>query len=339
LQVTMQRSFNVAIVGATGAVGRLLLQLLVERDFPVNHLYLLASSRSAGQRIAFKEDTLAVTQLAQFDFKGCDLCFFSAGAAVSLEYASKAVLAGCYVIDNTSAFRREENVPLVIPEVNGEVLAVLTSPCIIANPNCSTIQLLVALNSLYREVGIKRLIVSTYQAVSGAGQKAVDKLLGEQKALLEGGNSHDAQQANNVIPLIDVMQDNGYTREEMKIRWETQKIWQDGAIKVDATAVRVPVINGHAEAVTIETMALIAPERAKALLEAAEGVCVVDDSDATPVGVSGQDQVFVARIRASQVFDNGLNLWVLGDNLRKGAATNSIHIAERLFELPRSVIN
>lgn len=332
----MTKSFRVAVVGATGAVGRLILQGLVEASFPVATLYALASERSSGSVVPFNGEEITVTNVASFDFDQCDICFFSAGKAVSEQYAPVAVEAGCYVVDNTSAFRYQDNVPLVIPEVNGHVLATLDVPCIISNPNCSTIQMLIALNEIYRELGIKRIIVSTYQAISGAGQSAINRLNEEQEKVVKGEVSTTDpkhQIANNVIPKIDSFEDNGYSREEMKMLWETQKIWQDDEIVVDATAVRVPVVNGHSEAVTIETVKPVTKVLANQLLERSSGVVVEKNQIVTPIQVSGQNKVYVARVRESQAFKNGIALWVVGDNLRIGAAINAINIANNLLLL------
>ncbi len=336
----MTETYDVAVVGATGAVGEAMIAILEERDFPVRNLYPLASSRSAGSTIQFKGSAVRVTELAKFDFSTAQIGLFSAGGSVSEEFAPKAASAGCVVIDNTSHFRREDDIPLVIPEVNAEALARYTTRNIIANPNCSTIQMLVALKPIYDAVGIERINVATYQAVSGSGKEAIDELAGQTVALLSGKDVecdvYPKQIAFNALPQIDVFQDNGYTREEMKMVWETQKIFEDHSIQVNPTCVRVPVFYGHSEAVHIETIDKITAQQARELLDRASGVTVIDERNdggyPTPAGDAvGKDAVFVGRIREDISHPRGLDLWVVSDNVRKGAALNSVQIAECLI--------
>ena len=337
----MSDLYDVAVVGATGAVGETMISILEERNFPVGNLYPLASSRSAGKTIMFKGSPVQVTDLAEFDFSRAQIGLFSAGGSISAEYAPKAAAAGCVVVDNTSHFRRDEDIPLVVPEVNPEALAEYTRRGIIANPNCSTIQMLVALKPIYDAVGIERINVATYQAVSGTGKEAIEELAGQTARLLNGQEVecevYPKQIAFNALPHIDTFQDNGYTREEMKMVWETQKIFGDPSIQVNPTCVRVPVFYGHSEAVHIETVDKLSAEQARALLENAPGVTVIDErADGgypTAVGDSaGQDPVFVGRIREDISHPRGLDLWIVSDNVRKGAALNSVQIAESLVE-------
>ena len=337
----MTKVYNVAVVGATGAVGEAMLSILEERQFPVGEVYALASSKSAGKRIPFKGGSLKIEDLASFDFSKVQIGLFSAGASVSEMYAPKAAAAGCIVIDNTSQFRYDEDIPLVVPEVNPEKIADYKSRGIIANPNCSTIQMLVALKPIYDAVGITRINVCTYQAVSGTGKEAIEEL-GKQTANLLNmqpitPSVYPKQIAFNVLPQIDVFMDNGYTKEEMKMVWETQKILGDANIMVNATAVRVPVFFGHSEAVHIETRTKITADAVRALLEKAPGVTVIDEHEngGYPTAVtesSGHDDVFVGRIREDISHPQGIDLWVVGDNVRKGAALNSIQIAEELVK-------
>jgi aspartate-semialdehyde dehydrogenase len=335
------KTFNVAIVGATGAVGEVLLELLEARQFPVNNLYLLASERSAGTTLSFKGKRIVVQNLAEFDFSQAEIGLFSAGGSISAEFAPKAAAAGCVVIDNTSHFRRDDDIPLVVPEVNSHALARFADRNIIANPNCSTIQMLVALKPIYDSVGIARINVATYQAVSGTGKSAIEELAGQTARLLNGqpaeSKVYPKQIAFNALPHIDSFQDNGYTREEMKMVWETQKIFEDDSISVNPTCVRIPVFHGHSEAVHIETKRPITAVEAKALLESAPGVKVIDErvdgGYPTPVSdAAGSDPVYVGRVREDISHAMGLNLWVVSDNLRKGAALNSVQIAEVLIE-------
>ena len=335
------KTFNVAIVGATGAVGEVLLELIESRNFPVNNLYLLASERSAGTTLSFKGKRITVQNLAEFDFSQAEIGLFSAGGSISAEYAPKAAAAGCVVIDNTSHFRRDEDIPLVVPEVNSHALDRFADRNIIANPNCSTIQMLVALKPIYDAVGIARINVATYQAVSGTGKSAIEELASQTARLLNGqpaeSKVYPKQIAFNALPHIDTFQENGYTREEMKMVWETQKIFEDETISVNPTCVRIPVFHGHSEAVHIETKQPISAVEAQALLESAPGVEVIDTrADGgypTPVSeAAGSDPVYVGRIREDISHPMGLDLWVVSDNLRKGAALNSVQIAEVLIE-------
>ncbi len=336
----MTETYDVAVVGATGAVGEAMIAILEERDFPVGNLYPLASSRSAGSTIRFKGNSVKVSNLAEFDFSQAQIGLFSAGGSISEEFAPKAAAAGCVVIDNTSHFRRDEDIPLIVPEVNPEALAQYSTRNIIANPNCSTIQMLVALKPIYDAVGIERINVATYQAVSGSGKEAIDELASQTVALLSGKETepevYPKQIAFNALPQIDTFQENGYTREEMKMVWETQKIFQDSSIAVNPTCVRVPVFFGHSEALHIETVDKITADQARSLLENAPGVTVIDERNdggwPTPVGDAvGKDSVFVGRIREDISHPRGLDLWVVSDNVRKGAALNSVQIAECLI--------
>jgi aspartate-semialdehyde dehydrogenase len=335
------KTFDVAVVGATGAVGGALLEILAERKFPVGKLHALASERSAGERIEFAGREAVVQDLATFDFSQVRIGLFSAGASVSKVYAPKAAAAGCVVIDNTSHFRNEADVPLVVTEVNPQALAGYKARGIIANPNCSTMQMVVALKPLHDAAHIERINVATYQAVSGAGRTAIETLARETALLLNGkpteeGGKFPKQIAFNVLPQVDVFQDNGYTREEMKMVWETHKIL-DPAIQVNATCVRVPVFYGHSEAIHLETRRKLGAEEARALLAKAPGVVVLDERRPggypTPVTeASGRDPVYVGRIREDLSHPRGLDLWVVSDNIRKGAALNSVQIAELLVK-------
>ncbi|AYK02980.1 aspartate-semialdehyde dehydrogenase [Legionella sainthelensi] len=335
----MSRELNVAIVGATGAVGETFLTVLEERNFPVKTLYPLASSRSVGKTVVFKNNELDVLDLAEFDFSKVDIALFSAGGAVSKEYAPKAAASGCVVVDNSSCFRYEDDIPLVVPEVNPHRIAEYKNRGIIANPNCSTIQMVVALKPLHDAAGITRINVATYQSVSGTGKKAISELVSQVGDLLNGKppqvNVYPQQIAFNAIPHIDQFEDNGYTREEMKMVWETRKIMEDEHIMVNPTAVRVPVIYGHSEAIHIELKRAMSAEEARTILSKAPGVKVMDNiSKASyPTAIKnaiGRDEVFVGRIRADISHPNGLNLWVVADNIRKGAASNAVQIAEIL---------
>ncbi|MGB1310991.1 MAG: aspartate-semialdehyde dehydrogenase, partial [Leucothrix sp.] len=327
-------------VGATGMVGEAMMSILAERNFPVGKLHLLASEHSAGTRLEYEGTYYKVGLLSEFDFSQVQIALFSAGASVSAEYAPKAAESGCVVIDNTSQFRRDSNVPLVIPEVNAHAVADYNLRGIIANPNCSTIQMLVALKPIHDAVKITRINVSTYQAVSGAGKKGVKELASQTAKLLNGleakPETFSKQIAFNVVPHIDEFQDNGYTREEMKMVWETQKILEDDEVLVNPTAVRAPVFFGHSEALHIETRERISADMARELLSRAPGVSLLDQmADGgypTPVTeAANKDAVFVGRIREDISYSNGLNLWVVADNVRKGAALNSIQIAEILI--------
>jgi aspartate-semialdehyde dehydrogenase len=333
------RTFDVAVVGATGAVGETMLSILAERKFPVGKVYALASERSAGKTVAFGNRELVVEDLAEFDFGKVQIGLFSPGASVSAIYAPKAAAAGCVVVDNTSQFRYDDDIPLVVPEVNPQAIAQYTQRGIIANPNCSTIQMLVALKPIYDAVGIERINVATYQAVSGTGKEAIEELAHQTAALLNGKpvecKVYPKQIAFNVLPHIDAFMENGYTKEEMKMVWETRKIFGDESIMVNPTTVRVPVFYGHSEAVHIETRQKISAEAARELLSSAPGVTVLDKREpgGYPTAVtesSGRDGVFVGRIREDISHPRGLNLWVVSDNVRKGAALNAIQIAEVL---------
>lgn len=333
--------FNVAVVGATGAVGEAMLEILEQRKFPVEQLFPLASERSAGKTVMYDNKPVKVGNLAEFDFSQAQIGLFSAGGSISEEFAPKAGAAGCIVIDNTSHFRYDDDIPLVVPEVNPEKIAEYTNRNIIANPNCSTIQMLVALKPIRDAVGIKRISVATYQAVSGTGKAAVEELAKQTAELLNGrepeNEVYPAQIAFNALPQIDIFMENGYTKEEMKMSWETRKIFGDENIKISATCVRIPVFYGHSEAVQIETESPISDEEVRNLLAKAPGVTVIDDREdgGYPTAVhdsAGQDSVFVGRIRQDISFPNGVNLWVVADNVRKGAALNSVQIAEELIK-------
>ena len=333
--------FDVAIVGATGAVGEVMLEILEARECPVRELYLLASERSEGKKLQFRGKSVTVQNLETFDFSQVQIGLFSAGGSISAEFAPKAAAAGCIVIDNTSQFRRDEDIPLVIPEVNPHMITEYGDRRIISNPNCSTIQMLVALKPIYDAVGISRINVATYQAVSGAGKRAVEALATETAKLLNAQpieqDVFPQQIAFNAIPLIGEIQENGYSMEEMKMVWETKKIFEDESIEVNPTCVRIPVFFGHSEVVHIETKEAISAAQATELLASASGVEVIDervDPDfPTPVrDAAGTDPVFVGRIRKDISTERGLNLWVVSDNVRKGAALNSIQIAEVLIK-------
>jgi len=338
----MAKEFNVAVVGATGAVGRVMIRVLEERNFPVKNLRLFASERSRGQKLKFRGEEIPVEVLSETpNFKGIDIALFSAGGSRSLEYAPRFAADGAVVVDNSSAWRMDPEVPLVVPEVNPHAVAGYKNKGIIANPNCSTIQMVVALKPLHDYGRIKRVVVSTYQAVSGAGQKAIDELTAQVRAWCAGETLPEPkafphQIAFNCLPHVDVFLDNGYTKEEMKMVNETKKIMEDENIRVTATTVRVPVFFGHAEAVNIETEKKITPEKARELLSNFPGVVVMDDPEnkvyPLQIEVAGKDEVFVGRIREDESIENGLNLWVVADNLRKGAATNAVQIAEILAQ-------
>ena len=333
-----EQKYNVAILGATGLVGQNLIEILEQRNFPVGELFPLASSRSAGSTFKFKGLDVEVLNVDEFDWSTAQIGLFSAGGDVSAKYAPVAAEAGCVVIDNTSHFRYEPDIPLVIPEVNPHAVADYRNRNIIANPNCSTIQMLVALKPIHDAYGIDRINVCTYQSVSGAGKSAVDELVGQTAQLMNGrpveSKVFPMQMAFNVIPQIDVFQDNGYTKEEMKMVWETHKILGDESIGVNPTAVRVPVFYGHAEAIHLELRQPVSADDVKNVLEQAPGVTLMPDSTDYPTQVthgSGQDSTFVGRVREDISHANGINLWVVADNIRKGAATNSIQIAEVLI--------
>jgi aspartate-semialdehyde dehydrogenase len=337
----MSGKYDVAVVGATGAVGEIMLEILAERNFPVNNVYPLASARSAGKKVPFRGKHLTVQDLGAFDFSSVQIGLFSAGAGISEKYAPIAARAGCVVIDNTSQFRYDDEIPLVVPEVNAHAIANYQRHGIIANPNCSTIQMLVALKPLHDAAGIERINVCTYQAVSGTGKEAIEELAGQTAELLNGRSAdakvYPRQIAFNVLPHIDVFQDNGYTKEEMKMVWETRKIMEDDAIQVNPTAVRVPVFYGHSEAVHIETREKLDSGQATELLKNAPGIVVLDEhrDGGYPTAVTegaGNDPVYVGRIREDISHPRGLDLWVVADNVRKGAALNSVQIAEILVK-------
>ena len=337
----MSAKYDVAVVGATGAVGETMLEILAERKFPVNNVYPLASARSAGKKVPFGDTWLTVQDLDSFDFSRAQIGLFSAGASISDKYAPIAGAAGCVVIDNTSRYRYDDDIPLVVPEVNPQAIADYKRHNIIANPNCSTIQMLVALKPLHDEAGIERINVCTYQAVSGTGKEAIEELAGQTAELLNGRSAdakvYPKQIAFNVLPQIDVFMDNGYTKEEMKMVWETRKIMGDDSIQVNPTAVRVPVFYGHSEAVHIETREKLKAAKATALLQEAPGIVVLDEREdgGYPTAVSEgatHDPVYVGRIREDISHPRGLDLWVVADNVRKGAALNSIQIAEILVK-------
>ncbi|MGE0154680.1 MAG: aspartate-semialdehyde dehydrogenase [Reyranellaceae bacterium] len=332
--------YRVAVVGATGNVGREFLELLAERNFPADDVVALASEKSAGRKVSFGEkDTLTVRDLAKFDFKGIDLVLSSPGAKVSAVSSPRAAKAGAIVIDNTSQFRMDPDVPLVVPEVNAGAIAGYSRRNIIANPNCSTIQMVTVLKPLHDHATITRVVVATYQSTSGAGKEGMDELFNQTKGIyvndMPAPSKFSKQIAFNVIPHIDVFMDDGQTKEEWKMVVETKKIL-DPAIKVTATCVRVPTFVGHAEAVNVEFDSPMDERTARKLLEAAPGIQVVDRREAggyiTPVEIAGDDGVYVSRIRSDPTVENGLNLWVVSDNLRKGAALNAIQIAEELVK-------
>ena len=335
------KTYDIAVVGATGAVGETMLSILEQRQFPVGKIYPLASNRSAGGSIRFNGKNVLIGDLADFDFSQVQIGLFSAGGSVSEEYAPKAAAAGCVVIDNTSHFRYDDDIPLVVPEVNPEAIAQYRKRGIIANPNCSTIQMLVALKPIYDAVGIERINVATYQAVSGTGKSAITELAGQTAKLLNGKKAeakvYPKQIAFNVLPQIDVFLENGYTKEEMKMVWETKKIFNDETIMVNPTAVRVPVFYGHSEAIHVETKEKISAAKARELLSNFDGITVMDEhkDGGYPTAVSdsaGNDDVYVGRIREDISHPRGLNMWVVADNVRKGAALNSVQIAELLVK-------
>ena len=337
----MSKTFDVAVVGATGAVGETMLSILAQRKFPVGKVYALASSRSAGKKVEFGSTQLTVEELDTFDFSKVQIGLFSAGGTVSEKYAPRAAEAACVVIDNTSHFRYHDEIPLVVPEVNPHAIADYKRHGIIANPNCSTIQMLVALKPIHDAAGVERINVATYQAVSGTGKEAIEELAGQTASLLNGRevncSVYPKQIAFNCLPHIDVFQDNGYTKEEMKMVWETRKIMEDESIQVNPTAVRVPVFYGHSEAVHIETREKLTAEQARDLLEKAPGITVLDtrEDGGYPTAVTegaNNDDTYVGRIREDISHPRGLNLWVVADNVRKGAALNSVQIAEILIK-------
>jgi aspartate-semialdehyde dehydrogenase len=333
-----EKKFNVAVAGATGAVGNQMIACLEEMNFPVKSISLLASARSVGRKLRFKGDLVDVQELKENSFKGIDIALFSAGGSTSEKFAPAAARAGCVVIDNSSAWRMDPQVPLVVPEVNAHAVAGYTQKGIIANPNCSTIQMVVVLNPIHRKYGIKRVVVSTYQSVSGTGKKAIDELFNQTRAMinfLEVERSvYPHRIAFNCLPHIDKFLENGYTKEEMKMVNETRKIMEDPAIGVTATTVRVPVFFGHSEAVNVETRLPCPPGEVRTLLSSSAGVKVVDDPERNQyplaIDAAGHDLTYVGRIRRDESIEHGINLWIVADNIRKGAATNAVQIAQVL---------
>ena len=333
-----EKKFNVAVAGATGAVGNQMIACLEEMNFPVKSICLLASARSAGRKLRFRGDLVEVQELKENSFKGIDIALFSAGGGPSERFAPAAARDGCVVIDNSSAWRMDPQVPLVVPEVNPHAVAQYKQKGIIANPNCSTIQMVVALNPIHRKYGIRRIVVSTYQSVSGTGKKAIDELFNQTRAMinfLEVERSvYPHRIAFNCLPHIDKFLDNGYTKEEMKMVNETRKIMEDPAIGVTATTVRVPVFFAHSEAVNVETQLPCPPDEVRTLLASAPGVKLVDDPGRNlyplATDAAGQDLTLVGRIRRDESVENGINLWIVADNIRKGAATNAVQIAQVL---------
>lgn len=335
----MSEKLNIAVVGATGAVGEAMLSILVEQGYGDANVHALASDKSLGKTVDFGKRFVAVEVLDDFDFTGVDFALFSAGGDISLKHAPRAVAAGCTVIDNTSAFRLDPEIPLVVPEINGDLLENLAAGSIIANPNCSTIQMLIAIAPIYAAAGIDRINVATYQSVSGAGNKGMEELARQTMDRLTFKDVKPSVFAQpiafNAIPLIDTMQDNDYTREEMKLHWETQKILRDDSIGVNATAVRIPVFYGHSEAVHLETSRDISMEAVREALHKAPGVELVDDTDpkaqvTAVTHAAGKDAVYVSRLRRDHSHPRGINLWVVGDNVRKGAALNAVQILKMI---------
>jgi len=335
-----KKQFHVAVAGATGAVGNQMIACLEERDFPVKSIKFLASFRSAGTKLSFRGEPVVVEEMTETSFNGMDIALFSAGGGTSEKFAPVAAGSGCVVIDNSSAWRMDPLVPLVVPEVNSHAVAGYTQKGIIANPNCSTIQMVVALSPIHLKFGIKRIVVSTYQAVSGTGQKAIVELDAQVRAIMNcrpvENKVYPHRIAFNCLPHIDVFLDNGYTKEEMKMVLETRKIMEDDTIGVTATTVRVPVFYSHSESINIETRLPITPEAVRDILDGAPGVKVVDDIKTNtypmPIDAAGQDLTYVGRIRKDESIPNAINLWVVADNIRKGAATNAVQIAEILAE-------
>ena len=338
----MSQKYNIAVAGATGAVGNEIIQILEQRDFPIDNLYLLASAKSKGKKIEFKGEELIVEDLAEFDFSKAHIGLFSPGGKISAEFAPKAAKAGCIVIDNTSHFRMQNNVPLIVPEVNPNTLEEFFQDDkrtnIISNPNCSTIQMVVALKPLHEKSIINRIVVSTYQAVSGAGKIGMDELFNQTQTIYANQevkkDKFTKQIAFNVIPHIGSFLDNGNTEEEQKMIDETKKILDVG-IKVSATCVRTAVFIGHSEAINIEFDSPLDAKEAKEILEKSQGISVIDhrkdEGYVTPVEIAGEDKVYISRIRNDETLDNGISLWVVSDNLRKGAALNAVQIAELII--------
>jgi len=335
-----EKKFNVAVAGATGAVGNQMISCLEEADFPVQSIKFLASARSVGRKLRFKGDLIAVEELKEDSFKGVDIALFSAGGGTSERFAPHAAKDGCVVVDNSSAWRMDPDVPLVVPEVNPHAVAQYTKKGIVANPNCSTIQMVVALNPIHKKYGIKRIVVSTYQAVSGTGKKAIDELFDQTRAMINfldwEKKVYPHRIAFNCLPHIDVFLKNGYTKEEMKMVNETRKILEDDSIGVTATTVRVPVFYSHSESVNVETKEPVSAREVKFLLENTPGIKVVDDPEHNlyPLATeaAGQDLTLVGRIRDDESIANGINMWIVADNIRKGAATNAVQIAQVLAD-------
>ncbi len=335
-----EKKVNLAVAGATGAVGNQMIRCLEEADFPVRSVRFLASSRSVGRTLRFKGELIAVEELKEDSFKGMDIALFSAGGGTSEKYAPTAAKDGCVVVDNSSAWRMDPEVPLIVPEVNPHAIAQYKNKGIIANPNCSTIQMVVALEPIYKKFGIKRIVVSTYQAVSGTGKKAIDELFDQTRAMINfldyECKVYPHPIAFNCLPHIDAFLENGYTKEEMKMANETRKILEDDTIGITATTVRVPVFYGHSESVNVETKEPVSAREVSALLEQAPGIKVVDDpkNNRYPLATdaAGQDLTLVGRIRNDDSIANGINMWIVADNIRKGAATNAVQIARVLVD-------
>ncbi len=337
----MNKSFNVAVLGATGLVGETIIEILESRDFPVERLIPLASQRSAGKRVTFKGQSIPVVDVEKFDFADVQIGLFSAGASVSREVAPRAAAAGCVIVDNTSEFRYDDDIPLVVPEVNPEAIGGYKERGIIANPNCSTIQMLLALAPLHAAAGLERVNVCTYQAVSGAGRGGMERLAKQTADLLNARplelDDKEKQIAFNALPHIDAFQENGYTKEEMKMTWESRKILGIADLRLSATAVRIPAFFGHSEAVHLELSRKLSAAEAREVLADAEGVEIIDEHDlgGYPTAVTdaaGQDPVYVGRIREDISHERGICLWIVSDNVRKGAALNSVQIAEILVK-------
>jgi len=335
-----EKKFNIAVAGATGAVGNQMVRCLEEADFPIQSIKLLASARSVGRQLRFKGDLIEVEELKEESFKGMDIALFSAGGGTSEKFAPHAAQSGCVVVDNSSAWRMDPDVPLVVPEVNPHAIAQYTQKGIIANPNCSTIQMVIVLDPIHKKYGIKRIVVSTYQAVSGTGKKAIDELFDQTRALINFLNCENKvyphRIAFNCLPHIDTFMPNGYTKEEIKMVNETRKILEDDSIGVTATTVRVPVFHSHSESVNVETKEPISARDVKLLLENTPGIKVVDDpaNNRYPLATdaAGQDLTLVGRIRDDESIPNGINMWIVADNIRKGAATNAVQIARVLAD-------
>lgn len=333
-----QKKLNVAVVGATGAVGNQMIGCLEEMDFPIKSVTFLASRRSAGRQLRFRGDLIDVGELKKDSFQGIDIALFSAGGGTSEIYAPYAFRDGCVVVDNSSAWRMDSQVPLVVPEVNPHAIAQYTKKGIIANPNCSTIQMVVALHPIHQKYGVKRIVVSTYQAVSGTGKKAIDELFDQTRAMINfldyTSSVYPHRIAFNCLPHIDKFMDNGYTKEEMKMVNETRKILEDDTLAVTATTVRVPVFFGHSESVNIETKEPVSADDVRTLLTHAPGVKVMDDPSKNlyplATDAAGQDLTLVGRIRQDESIPSGINMWIVADNIRKGAATNTVQIAQIL---------